>query len=403
MRKRLRLGLWIALVAFFSSTLLQLGNLLFQTHEFRPDWVRSQVAIEISLLVFLLLQRSSFGRRYPSAIFLGFYWSVTILPQIPYTLTGFAEPDIFVWTLMFFGQATLIPVRWVFHLISQLGVFVYYLGINTALGVQLSTPADWMSPTVLGLYFFWVCFVGDLSVYLYESLQKAEFKARRNLEEAYHKLEAEQKLSERLLLNILPQSIVERLKSEPKTLADSFTDVSVLFADIVGFTELSSRISPPELVELLNQIFSEFDRLADLHDLEKIKTIGDAYMVVAGLPEHREDHAQAIANMALDMQQAIATFNANTQQNFSIRIGIATGPVVAGVIGIRKFIYDLWGDTVNLASRMESHGIPGTIQVTEDTYNRLNKEYLFQERGLVKIKGKGEMKTYLLTSRKMEN
>ncbi|WP_254564551.1 adenylate/guanylate cyclase domain-containing protein [Oscillatoria sp. HE19RPO] len=399
MRKRLDVGLWIGLMAFLSSSLLQVSNWLFRPEDFQEAWLRSQVSTELSLLLCLLLQHSKLGRRYPSLVFLAFYWSVTIIPQIQGTLSGVAKPDILVWTIMFFGQATFTPVRWYLHLAAQLGVFLYYLGVNSALGVTFSNPTTWMKPSVMALYFFWVCFIGNLSVYLYEKLQKAEFKARWDLEEAYGQLEEEQKLSESLLLNVLPHSIATRLKQNPKNLADSYTNVSVLFADIVGFTELSSHISPWELVELLNQIFSEFDALAELHQLEKIKTIGDAYMVVSGLPEPRDDHAQAIADMALDMQRAIATFNNKTGQNFRIRIGIATGPVIAGVIGIKKFIYDLWGDTVNIASRMESHGIPGAIQVTRETYLFLKDEYSFQERGKVFIKGKGEMTTYLLTAK----
>lgn len=399
MRKRLDVGLWIGLMAFLSASLLQVSNGLFRPEEFRPDWLRSQVSIELSLLLCLLLHHSKLGRRSPNLVFFAFYWVVTIVPQIPRTLSGVAQPELLVWTIMFFGQATFTPVRWSLHLVAQLGVFLYFLGVNSLLGVTFSNSVSWMKPSVMALYFFWVCFIGNLSVYLYEKLQKAEFKARRDLEEAYAQLEEEQKLSESLLLNVLPHSIATRLKQNPKNLADSYTNVSVLFADIVGFTELSSHISPWELVELLNQIFSEFDALAELHELEKIKTIGDAYMVVSGLPEPREDHAQAIADMALDMQGAIATFNHKTGQNFRIRIGIATGPVIAGVIGIKKFIYDLWGDTVNIASRMESHGIPGAIQVTRETYSFLKDEYSFQERGKIFIKGKGEMTTYLLTGK----
>jgi class 3 adenylate cyclase len=168
---------------------------------------------------------------------------------------------------------------------------------------------------------------------------------------------------------------------------------------LVDFTRYSAQTSPTELVEMLNVIFSKFDQLAEHHGLEKIKTIGDAYMVVAGLPTARGDHAQAIAEMALDMQEAIAQYNADTGQAFKIRIGINSGPVVAGVIGIKKFSYDLWGDTVNIASRMESQGIPGCIQVTAATYERLRDRYLFEERKPIQVKGKGEMTTYILTAR----
>ena len=216
-------------------------------------------------------------------------------------------------------------------------------------------------------------------------------------------LRYQQEQSELLLLNILPKLIAERLKGDESTIADSFAEVTVLFADIVGFTELSADTPPTKLVELLNEIFSAFDLLAEKHGLEKIKTIGDAYMVVGGLPTPRADHAEAIAAMALDMQNAIAHFNRKNDKTFSIRIGINTGPVVAGVIGIKKFIYDLWGDTVNTASRMESHGIPGEIQVTDATYELLKSQYQFQERGVIQVKGKGNMTTYLLIGKKVKN
>ncbi|MEG3881122.1 adenylate/guanylate cyclase domain-containing protein [Microcoleus sp. herbarium7] len=209
-------------------------------------------------------------------------------------------------------------------------------------------------------------------------------------------LRLEQEKSDRLLLNILPQPIAERLKQDQSIIADTFAEVTVLFADIVGFTQISAQISPPELVSLLNDIFSTFDRLAEKHGLEKIKTIGDAYMVVGGLPKPRSDHAEAIAQMAIDMQQAITEFSDTHDRDFSIRIGINSGPVVAGVIGIKKFIYDLWGDTVNTASRMESHGLPGRIQVTSATKQRLHHKFLFESRGTIEVKGKGEMITYFI-------
>ncbi|MBD2181701.1 adenylate/guanylate cyclase domain-containing protein [Aerosakkonema funiforme] len=218
--------------------------------------------------------------------------------------------------------------------------------------------------------------------------------------QAEAELRYQQEQTERLLLNILPQPIAERLKQEQSTIAENFGDVTVMFADIVGFTELSSLISPTELVEMLNIIFSKFDQLAEKHNLEKIKTIGDAYMVVGGLPVPRSDHAIAIAEMALDMQAALIQFSASTGKPFRMRIGINTGSVVAGVIGTKKFIYDLWGDTVNIASRMESHSLPGQIQVTEATYSALRDRYLFEQRGEILVKGKGNMTTYFLVGRK---
>ncbi|NEP62282.1 MAG: adenylate/guanylate cyclase domain-containing protein [Symploca sp. SIO2G7] len=219
---------------------------------------------------------------------------------------------------------------------------------------------------------------------------------------AENKVRTEQEQSDRLLLNILPEPIAKQLKEGKNNIADGFTEVTILFADIVGFTNLSEKISPQEVVKLLNEIFTGFDQLSEQHGLEKIKTIGDAYMVASGLPMPRQDHAEAIAEMALDMQQEVASFNTKHQANLSIRIGINTGPVVAGVIGTKKFIYDLWGDAVNTASRMESHGIPGCIQVTESTYKHLQTQYQFKERGKIQVKGKGEMITYLLIQRKVQ-
>lgn len=213
-------------------------------------------------------------------------------------------------------------------------------------------------------------------------------------------LRAEQEKSELLLLNILPKAIAEQLKQNPGAIAEQFNSVTILFADIVGFTPLASGMSPTNVVNLLNEIFSTFDQLADRHGLEKIKTIGDAYMVAGGLPVLKLDHAEAVAEMALDMQREIGRFQRDDNQPLRLRIGINTGPVVAGVIGIKKFIYDLWGDTVNVASRMESQGLPGGIQVTAATYECLKNKYLFEERGVIPVKGKGEMMTYWLIGKK---
>lgn len=218
-------------------------------------------------------------------------------------------------------------------------------------------------------------------------------------EKAQRELHAEKEKSEELLLNILPQPIATRLKRQEGTIADHFAEATVLFADIVNFTYLSTELSPQALVILLNEIFSTFDTLADKHGLEKIKTIGDAYMVVGGLPEHRHDHAIAMADMAIDMQRAISDFSQKHDRPFSMRIGINTGPVVAGVIGHKKFIYDLWGDTVNIASRMESTGAAGEIQVTQTTYEALKAHYAFDCRGEVAVKGKGMMTTYWMRDR----
>jgi len=213
-------------------------------------------------------------------------------------------------------------------------------------------------------------------------------------------LRRQRRRTEQLLLNILPQAIAERLKRGQQTIVDSFTRASVLFADISNFTALSSDISPVELVQLLNAIFTAFDELAALKYLEKIKTIGDAYMVVGGVPTPIPDPVGATADMALAMQELIRTFHTPTGIPLSLRIGIHTGPVTAGIIGTRKFSYDLWGDTVNVASRMETQGEPGRIQVTEVVYQRLKDDYFFEKREIIEIKGKGLMQTYWLTGKR---
>jgi adenylate cyclase len=220
-------------------------------------------------------------------------------------------------------------------------------------------------------------------------------------QEILKQLKVEQEKSDRLLLNVLPNQIATRLKQGESTIADYFQEVTILFADLVGFTNLSRYISPVEVVHLLNEMFSGFDILTAKHGLEKIKTIGDAYMAVGGLPAFRSDHAEAIAELALDIQKDMNRFNAEYGTQVQIRIGINTGPVIAGVIGKNKFAYDLWGDTVNTASRMESHSIPSAIQVSEETYSRLKNKYVFQDRGQIDVKGKDKMQTYLLHGRKV--
>ena len=205
--------------------------------------------------------------------------------------------------------------------------------------------------------------------------------------------------SERLLLNVLPRSIAERLKRHEGRIAETHEEVTVLFADVVDFTPFAERTPPERVVDVLDEVFSAFDDLARRHGLEKIKTIGDAYMVVAGLPEPRADHAEAMAEMALDMHPESRQLCETLGFDLAIRVGMASGPVIAGVIGRHKFIYDLWGDTVNTASRMESHSLPGRIQVTEATYERLRDRYRFEERGEIEVKGKGRLPAYLLVGR----
>ncbi|MEK7482988.1 MAG: adenylate/guanylate cyclase domain-containing protein [Planctomycetota bacterium] len=224
----------------------------------------------------------------------------------------------------------------------------------------------------------------------------------------YNQVMSEKKVTERLLLNVLPHSITERLKKRPEIMADNnfteviadrFEEVTVLFADIVEFTKFSEGVSAEILVHLLNDIFTRFDSIADNRGLEKIKTIGDSYMAAAGVPVPVMDHAIRTAHMALDIIEAMDCFNKESPYKLNVRIGMASGAVVAGVIGKRKFLYDLWGDVVNTASRMESHGVAGRIQLTDTTRQKLNELFILEERGTIDVKGKGEMHTWFLNSR----
>ncbi|WP_394837171.1 adenylate/guanylate cyclase domain-containing protein [Pendulispora rubella] len=243
--------------------------------------------------------------------------------------------------------------------------------------------------------------IGTLVAHQLEMQAREAFLQRRTIYEQMDQLDFEKERSEALLLNILPAKIAERLKREQgRTIADGFAQVTVLFSDIVGFTKMSERLSPAEVVRRLNAIFSTFDDLADRLGLEKIKTIGDAYMVAGGLPTLKDDHAHAASEMALEMCRYMEDFSRELGEPIQVRIGMHTGPVVAGVIGKKKFIYDVWGDTVNTASRMESHGVEGAIQVTEATYERIKDNYELEERGEIDVKGKGPMKTYWLRGRR---
>ena len=220
-------------------------------------------------------------------------------------------------------------------------------------------------------------------------------------ERARAALEIERERSERLLLNVLPSPIAQRLKERDGVIAERYEDVSVLFADLVEFTEHAMVLSAEELVALLDRIFTAFDHVADLHGVEKIKTIGDAYMVAGGLPDPRPDHLTAIALTALAMREELELVAVETGHSWlAVRIGIDSGPAVAGVIGRRKFIYDLWGDTVNTASRMESHGRAGEIQVTGRVAAALSEQFVIRPRGTVTVKGKGPMETFLLTGQR---
>jgi class 3 adenylate cyclase len=225
--------------------------------------------------------------------------------------------------------------------------------------------------------------------------ERRDFLLQRELDAALER-------SEWLLTNVLPVPIAERLKAFENPIADDCAAVSVIFADIVGFTTMSAPMRPSDVLALLNEVFTRFDQLADMHGLEKIKTIGDAYMAVAGAPERVRNHAHVAVAMGLDMLAAIGDLTAPDGSPLAIRVGIGSGPAVSGVIGTRKFAYDLWGDTVNTASRMESHGVPGAVQVDDVTRQLAGDSFEFDDRGMLTIKGKGPMRAWLVTARSAE-
>jgi class 3 adenylate cyclase len=338
-----------------------------------------QVATVASIAVFARTKSYRFFRTSQAAM-------MTIFPFVlQWSLGGFvASSFVSLWalcaavgTLFFFTAGESIP--W-------FGAFLALIAVSGLLESTLAQDAAPI-PDVVRTAFF-VLNVAGVSLVVYAMLQYA-VRAR----------DAAFARSEGLLLNVLPRTIADRLKRSPDVIADAYDEVTVLFADIVDFTPFAERTAATRVVEVLNEIFSAFDVLAARHGVEKIKTIGDAYMVAAGLPVPRQDHAEALADMALEMRDEFAAVCRPLGASLALRIGMESGPVVAGVIGRQKFTYDLWGDTVNTASRMEAHGVAGQIQVGEAAHRRLRDRYTFEARGEIEIKGKGRRAAYLLTGR----
>jgi class 3 adenylate cyclase len=284
-------------------------------------------------------------------------------------------------------------IAWVF-LTALSGAVDFYLADYSLIAQKSNVP------TQTTIVFFTLNFIA-VSTIIYTLLRHSIAEKRiiqKSLEEAHRQVQIEQERSEKLLLNILPGSIADRLRSSDKTIADGFADVTVMFADIVNFTQVAANMSPSQVFAMLNRIFSAFDELAEEYGLEKIKTIGDAYMVAGGLREDLTDYSAAIADMAVAMRDLLRRdFTVNASQ-LEIRIGIGTGPIVAGVLGKKKFIYDLWGDTVNIASRITSEGVPGMIQCDTMTYHRLAGSFDFHEPQTIYLKG--NMTVYRLIGRK---
>lgn len=346
-----------------------LGGVVF--YFFLVNFARTGNISRLKLVVFLLyltVPTSAMwflGGFYPSSIMIIWSFIVAIMALITSTLTS--------------------AFRW----------FFAYLLLLVASGfIQPFLPNDTLLSDGL-ITTFIVLNLGVISIIIFMVLRY--FIDQKN--KAYALLAVEQEKSDNLLLNVLPKEIADILKSKDQTIADHFKEASILFADLVGFTQLTQSLTPEEMIGLLNEIYSNFDSLVDKYGLEKIRTIGDNYMVASGVPTPRADHAQALAKMALDMLKYTESLPVQNGTLINFRIGIDSGPLVAGVIGKKNFHYDVWGDTVNTASRMESHGLPGKIQVTKDTYRILKDEYIFELRGKLDVKGKGKMETWFLAGR----
>ena len=370
-------------VLVLSSTLMaSLSFVWVATYAALGLWVPAAIPLAYQLATAISIYRFARTRGYRV-----FRWSQLcmslLLPfALQWSIGGFeASSAVCLWAIMSpFGALLFVGAR------QAVPWFVAFVGLVVFSAVIDPALADGAAdiPHGVQVTFFALNIIGPATT-AYALLQYFVRARERALAE-----------SERLLLNVLPEPVAARLKRDEGIIADDHPDVTVLFADIVGFTPLSERLSASELVSLLDRVFARWDEVAAEHGVEKIKTIGDAYMVASGIPLPRADHAEAIADMALAMGREAARCSAQTGPPLEIRIGIDTGPVVAGVIGRAKFIYDVWGDTVNTASRMESHAPPGAIQVTERTYERLRHRYEFRQRGAIEIKGKGRMLCYLL-------
>jgi len=299
------------------------------------------------------------------------------LPSGGVGLWGILAP---VGALVFSGPRA--GLRWY---VAYLAVFMFS-GVAGQIVGPLSMLPEWFTSTMLGLN---VALGGSIVFFLI-----ATFLRQRD--RAMDALAREQERSERLLLNVLPREIAPRLKAGESPIADAYDHATVLYADIVGSTMLAERLDAKQLVELLNGIFSRFDLLAERYDVEKIRTIGDNYMCVAGVPRRRADHAQVMARMALGICAYLDELRAAGEDRIDFRIGMNSGPCVGGVIGLRKFVFDIWGDSVNTASRMESHGVPGRIHLSDATYELIRDEFNCEPRGTIEVKGKGAMRTWFL-------
>jgi len=357
-----------------------------------------QILLATNLAIYLKWGNFDFFRLSQLSLFLFFpfvvQWSIgNFISASGITIWGLLAP---VGAILFMGTRE--SFAWFaayLFLLAMSGFFDFHLA-----SVEMQTKQQ--IPIRTAVVFFALNFaaVSTIVFLLLRFATVEKQKAQERLNEAHRMLQIEQERSERLLLNILPGSVAERLKNSNQTIADGFADVTVMFADIVNFTHVAEGMAPTQVFAMLNRIFSSFDELAEKHGMEKIKTIGDAYMVAGGLNDGEEDYSDAIADMALAMRELLRRDFTVNESHLEVRIGIGTGPVVAGVVGKKKFIYDLWGDTVNIASRITSEGVPGMIQVDTTTWRRLKERFDFHEPQTIYLKGKGETEVHRLIGRK---
>lgn len=336
----------------------------------------------LSLAVF-----AATGRFAPfRAVNLALFILLPFLLQI--VLGGFASSSaVVMWSVVApFAALILAGVRAAWWSLAVFGTEIAVLALLDGRLSHANALPGWLATAFFALN------IGALAAVAVALM--ALFVAQKDL--ATRLLAAERERSESLLLNVLPRSIAPRLKAGESPIADAYESATILFADIVGFTPLTRELPPDEMVSLLNEVFSRFDVLADRHGVEKIRTIGDNYMAVCGVPERRPDHAPAVARMALEMRRFLDELRARGEARIDFRIGIESGPCVGGVIGLRKFVFDIWGDPVNTASRMESHGVAGRIHVGEAAYLLLRDGFELEPRGVIEVKGKGPMRTWFL-------
>ncbi len=385
----------------FATGLVSLGSMLwlFLYWQMGPQFSSTapfvfQLLLVSNLIFFLKSGNFDFFRYSQLALFLFMpfivQWSIgNFITASGISLWGLLAP---IGAVLFFGVRE--SAAWFFayiFLTALSGFFDYFLADAVVANAQ-------RVPIRVSVFFFALNFASvSTIVYLllrYSTQEKA--KAQASLEETHRLLQDEQDRSERLLLNILPGPIAERLKYDKQTIADGFADVTVMFVDIVNFTRLAEGMTPQQVFAMLNRIFSSFDELAEQFGMEKIKTIGDAYMVAGGLNSDEGNYTRAIAELALAMRDLLHNDHEVNSLRLEVRIGVGTGPVVAGVVGKKKFIYDLWGDTVNLASRITSEGVPGMVHVDETTYRRLSEFFSFDAPQIIHLKGKGNTPVYRL-------